>query len=87
MKEFTRLLLIEFDKDYEKTKRKKIKTYQALNDMVAYYHKKWVNFLIESETPRQKEICQCFLSHLIDVIKIKTHKLEVFEETGNDKIF
>lgn len=44
-------------------------------------------FLMKSETPRQKEICKCFLSHLIDVTKIKTHKLEVFEETGNDKIF
>lgn len=81
MKEFTRTLLKEFDRDYEKTKRKKIKTYQALDDMISHYHKKWVKFKIESDTPRQKEICECFLAWLIDVTKIKAHKLEVFEET------
>lgn len=87
MKEFTRKLIKEFDKDVEKIKHKKIKSYQALDDMGSYYHKKWVKLLIESKTPKQKEICHSFLAYLIDARKIKADKLELFEETGNDKIF
>lgn len=76
MKEFTKYLSKEFDKDYLKVKHKKLKSKQALDDMVSYYHKKWVKLLIESKTPRQKELCHCFLSYLIRTTEIKLRKME-----------
>lgn len=86
MKEFTRKLIKEFDEDVKKIKHKKVKSYQALNDMGNYYHKKWVKLLIESETSKQKEICQNFLACLIVLRKNKFHKIEIYEKTKNDKI-
>lgn len=66
MRDFTRTLRNEMDKDFEKiTYRNNSKFYkmseeeqqQSINNKKAHYTNKWTGYLRECETPSQKAIC------------------------------
>ena len=73
MKEFTRFLKEQQDKDFEAyrmhnntkyAKRTSEQNEQALNDKRNYYKNKWENLKAQSETVAQKRICENMISNL-----------------------